>query len=508
MDNRRLLDDVYKDFFGDKTLTNINQKEEQKVDINQIDNMLLEDDSKELLKKIITYINSYKDGVYINFNMLLYGNNKETLDNITDLLKSVSSKYLINNNVSYVSLNELEDIIKLRDYYKSGIVVISNFLGLNNSDINKLIHILKDNSKNKNIVILNDRDDVLKDFIKNDNELENGYFSYHLKEILPDTIYIINDIKNRLNKEIDNIKLEDYINNSFNKSSLDYPTFRDNLVSYIAFNGDVPSLNKDKSIDDILKELNSLIGLDDIKKTIYELIDLISLKKKTYGNVKINDVNLHMVFLGNPGTGKTTVARILANILYDLKYIKYNKLIEVTAKDLVGEYVGQTGPKTSMVINKAMGGVLFIDEAYTLYGKNNSYNEEAVATLIKAMEDYRGDFIVIFAGYTKEMKPFLESNSGIKSRIGYTFNFPNYTSSELLEIFKLFVGKSNFKIDDNALGKVENIFKKHIADDNFGNARYARNLYEKCIIKHASNCKDVNDKERLATILKEDIVEI
>ena len=169
MDNRRLLDDVYKDFFGDKALTNIEQKEEQKVDINQIDNMLLEDDSKELLKKIITYINSYKDGVYINFNMLLYGNNKETLDNIVDLLKSVSSKYLINNNVSYVSLNELDNIIKLRDYYKSGIVVISNFLGLNNSDINKLIHILKDNSKNKNIVILNDRDDILKDFIKNDN---------------------------------------------------------------------------------------------------------------------------------------------------------------------------------------------------------------------------------------------------------------------------------------------------------------------------------------------------
>lgn len=508
MDNRKLLDDVYKDFFGDKALTNINQKEEQKVDINVVDNMLLEDDSKELLKKIITYINSYKDGVYINFNILLYGNNKETLDAIIDLLKSVSNNYLINNNVSYVSLNELDDINKLMDYYKSGIVVINNFLGLNNADISKLIHILKNNSKNKNIVILNDKEDVLKDFIKNDNELENSYFSYHLNEMLPSTGYIINDVKSKLNKEIDNEKLEEYINNSFNKSSLDYPTFRDNLVSFIAFNNDVPELSKDKNIDDILKELNDLIGLDDIKKTIYELIDLISLKKKTNGDVKINDVNLHMVFLGNPGTGKTTVARILADILYDLKYIKYNKLVEITAKDLVGEYVGQTGPKTSAIINKAMGGVLFIDEAYTLYSKNNSYNEEAIATLIKAMEDYRNDFIVIFAGYTKEMQPFLESNSGIKSRIGYTFNFPNYTSSELLEIFKLFVKNANFKIDSDALKEVKNIFDKHIDDDNFGNARYARNLYEKCIIKHASNCKDVSDKERLETILKEDVVEI
>jgi len=503
-----LLDDVYKDFFGGKALTNINQKEEQKVDINVVDNMLLEDDSKELLKKIITYINSYKDGVYINFNILLYGNNKETIDTIINLLKGVSNNYLINNNVSYISLNELDDIIKLKDYYKSGIIVINNLLGLNNLNISKLIHILKDNSKNKNIVILNDKEDVLKEFIKNDNELENSYFNYHLKEVLPNTEFIIKDVKNRLNKEIDNKKLEEYINNSFNKSNLDYPTFRDNLVSYIAFNNDVPSLSKDKNIDEILKELNDLIGLDDIKKTIYELIDLISLKKKTNGDVKINDINLHMVFLGNPGTGKTTVARILADILYDLKYIKYNKLVEVTAKDLVGEYVGQTGPKTSAIINKAMGGVLFIDEAYTLYSKNNSYNEEAIATLIKAMEDYRGDFVVIFAGYTKEMKPFLESNSGIKSRIGYTFNFPNYTSSELLEIFKLFALKANFKIDSDALSKVENIFKKHIDDDNFGNARYARNLYEKCIIKHASNCKDVSDKERLETILKEDIVEI
>ena len=508
MDNRRLLDDVYKDFFGDKALTNINQKEEQKVDINLVDNMLLEDDSKELLKKIITYINSYKDGVYINFNILLYGNNKETLDNIVNLLKSVSNNYLINDNVSYVSLNELDDINKLKDYYKSGIVVINNFLGLNNVDISKLIYILKVNSKNKNIVILNDKDDILKDFIKNDNELENSYFSYHLKEVLPNTEYITNDVKSKLNKKIDNIKLEDYIENSFNKSSLDYPTYRDNLVSFIAFNNDVPSLSKDKNIDDILKELNDLIGLNDIKKTIYELIDLISLKKKTNGNVKINDVNLHMVFLGNPGTGKTTVARILADILYDLKYIKYNKLVEVTAKDLVGEYVGQTGPKTSAIINKAMGGVLFIDEAYTLYSKNNSYNEEAIATLIKAMEDYRNDLIVIFAGYTKEMKPFLESNSGIKSRIGYTFNFPNYTSSELLEIFKLFALKANFKIDSDALKEVKNVFDKHIDDDNFGNARYARNLYEKCIIKHASNCKDVSEKERLETILKEDVVEI
>ena len=124
------------------------------------------------------------------------------------------------------------------------------------------------------------------------------------------------------------------------------------------------------------------------------------------------------------------------------------------------------------------------------------------------MEDHRNEFIVIFAGYTKEMTPFLNSNSGIKSRIGYTFEFPDYTSAELLEIFKLFVKKSNFKIEDKALIKAKNIFKKHLNDDNFGNARFARNLYEKCVINHATNCKDIANDNRLKTITEEDIIDI
>ena len=168
--------------------------------------------------------------------------------------------------------------------------------------------------------------------------------------------------------------IEKYISDTFLNSNLDYPTYRDNLIKYIAFNNKLPEINKPKKLEDILKELNDLIGLDIIKKSINELINLISLKNKTEGKVKINDVNLHMVFLGNPGTGKTTVARLLAEIFYDLKYIKYNKLVEVSAKDLIGEYVGQTGPKTNEVINKAMGGVLFIDEAYSLY-RGNADNE-------------------------------------------------------------------------------------------------------------------------------------
>ena len=214
-----------------------------------------------------------------------------------------------------------------------------------------------------------------------------------------------------------------------------------------------------------------------------------------------------MLFLGNPGTGKTTVARMLSNILYNLKFIRQNKLIEVSSKDLVAEYVGQTAPKTMEVVNKARGGILFIDEAYSLaVDKNNSYNAEAIATLIKAMEDYRDDLVVIFAGYTKEMQDFISSNSGIASRIGYTFVFEDYTNEELKKIFTNMMEKSGFIVVQSALDKLDNIISKERLKDNFGNARFIRNVYEKTIINHATNTKNIKDKNKLITITEDDII--
>ena len=231
-----------------------------------------------------------------------------------------------------------------------------------------------------------------------------------------------------------------------------------------------------------------------------------SLRKKET-DLKLNNVNLHMVFLGNPGTGKTTVARLISDILYNLGYIKQNKLIEVTTKDLVAEYVGQTAPKTMSVIERAMGGILFIDEAYALASKNNqnSYNAEAIATLIKAMEDYRDNLVVIFAGYTKEMQDFLDSNSGIVSRIGYTFEFDDYTEDELVEIFIGMMKKAGFEVEEEALLYLREIIKKNKDMKNFGNARFIRNIYEKSIIKHAFNTKNKKQRKILRTITKEDI---
>ena len=215
-----------------------------------------------------------------------------------------------------------------------------------------------------------------------------------------------------------------------------------------------------------------------------------------------------MVFLGPPGNGKTTVARLVAGILYNLKCIKQDKLIEVSSKDLVAEYVGQTAPKTMSVIEKAMGGVLFIDEAYSLAtgsGQGSSYNEEAIATLIQAMENYRNDLVVIFAGYTKEMQGFLNANSGIASRIGYTLEFEDYTEDELLQIFKNMVIKSGFDITKEAEKEALQVIREYKDTKNFGNSRFARSLYEKTVIKHASNKKNKNSKKALKTIEKEDI---
>ena len=167
-----------------------------------------------------------------------------------------------------------------------------------------------------------------------------------------------------------------------------------------------------------------------------------------------------MILKGNAGTGKTTVARLIAEVYYNLGYIKRNKLVEVQSQDLIGEFLGQTGPKTQAVIESALDGVLFIDEAYAIMehnGSNASYSAECVATLLKAMEDYQGRLIIIFAGYTNEMKKFRDLNPGLKSRIGYEIDFEDYSIEELMQIFDKKVTDKGFTSDDSAKAKVEKI---------------------------------------------------
>lgn len=243
--------------------------------------------------------------------------------------------------------------------------------------------------------------------------------------------------------------------------------------------------------DSSQKALEKIIGLDSVKQQIEDLKAYLQFKHEAEKNdINLPSQSLHMLFLGNAGCGKTTVARIIAQILYEIGICKENKLVEVSRKDLIGEYQGQTAPKTQAVIDKAMDGVLFIDEAYSLTSSgSDSYGQECITTLIKAMEDNKDRLIVVFAGYTKEMNGFVEANSGIASRIGYSFNFPDYTVSELIEIYRKKM--SVFKLTDEHIEKVNALINYYHSIRNAGNGRLVDKIIQNILVRHAKNKKEL-----------------
>ena len=522
MKNYNYFKDIYDDFFNIE-VPKIEVKEEKITDkdsdmfmsdlFDKINNLNINDESKDLVKKIIEYMRKYKEEIeknYIPFRLILEINNKKDIKEIEDILSSSSNyfKYIDNNETKEISFYNLEKEYKYNQY---GFIILDDLSGINNEDdknIKKFFYELEDflKEESKNIIIIEGNKIDINTFFLGYESIKNKYFEFKIESKIMDIQSIYNSILNEIEIE-DKLKVEllDYISETFDKES-DYVEYKNRLIKYISFNKSIPKLEERKSMEDIFSELEELVGLKKVKKVLYELVDVINLKDKTKDKLKIKDINLHMVFLGNPGTGKTTIARIISSILYNLGYVKENKLIEVSVKDLVAEYVGQTAPKTNRVIEKAMNGVLFIDEAYTLAVKgDNSYNAEAIATLIQAMENYRDKLVVIFAGYTKEMKDFLDSNSGIVSRIGYTLEFDDYTVEELIEIFLGFMKKSGFIVEDAALKYLEKIINENRNMKNFGNARFVRNIYEKSIVKHASRVKNNKRSNILTTITKEDI---
>ncbi len=247
-----------------------------------------------------------------------------------------------------------------------------------------------------------------------------------------------------------------------------------------------PSPSKLKSST---SELDTLVGLASVKEEIKTLSNFIKIqqKRKEQG-LKSSSVSYHCVFTGNPGTGKTTVARIVAQIYKDLGILSKGHLVETDRAGLVAEYVGQTAVKTNKIIDSALDGVLFIDEAYSLIGTGQDYGKEAIATLLKRMEDNRDRLVVILAGYSKEMQDFINTNPGLQSRFNRYIDFPDYSAEELLQIFEKNVEKFDYKLEKEALVAMSEYFQHAIEnkDANFGNARFVRNIFEKTLEKQAN----------------------
>ena len=564
MDNKNFLKDIYDDFFGIEKLKEENErlakevgltddyptidvqkiedekelkksKDEQMVKFYEdIDKLYVTDEAKNILKRMIDYMRKYNEKIeeaYIPFNLCVYTDNEETLEGITNTIgdAAIYFSYIPQGATVETSMYDVDKVDQIDKIYdkENSVIVLSDWEGLTGKDVNfksQVLHRLEDIIKARNntaLTILTTKNkDRLTQAFDGNIEIKDNNFDFEIQGIKPDVQDVYEEILEKLknNKMADNfkIKLLDYITATYTITEMSYPEYRDKLCNKILFNkgeeldeNDVPEYEKEKTMEEIFAELNELVGLQKVKQVLNELVNLMEFKAKTDGEFKIKDTNLHMVFLGNPGTGKTTVARIIVQILYNLKYIKQNKLIEVSSKDLVGEYVGQTAPKTMSVVEKALGGVLFIDEAYSLASGSgmhgNSYNEEAIATLIQAMENNRDNLVVIFAGYTKEMQAFLNANSGIVSRIGYVLEFDDYTEKELVQIFEGMIRKAGFDITQAALDRAEEIIVEYKDSKNFGNARFARNLYEKTVIRHSVNTKNKKSKKAIKTIQAEDI---
>jgi len=266
-----------------------------------------------------------------------------------------------------------------------------------------------------------------------------------------------------------------------------------------------------EDIKDLRAELDSYIGLTEIKREVSNLINMATVfKRRQQAELPTTDFSLHMVFTGNPGTGKTMIARLMARIYRSLGILSKGQLVEVDRSGLVAGYVGQTAIKTQQQIQKALGGVLFIDEAYALNGRSeNDFGQEAIDTVLKAMEDHRDDLVVIVAGYDALMERFIHSNPGLESRFNRYLHFDDYTTDEMVDIFRLQCKKGSYLLAEGAEEEV----RAFIDEENdaggitFGNARGVRNLFERILTEQANRLAAMEEftKDDLMTIRQEDV---
>jgi len=266
------------------------------------------------------------------------------------------------------------------------------------------------------------------------------------------------------------------------------------------------------NFDDLFSEI---IGLDSVKKELRQRIDYFTVvqRRKARG-LATADHSMHMAFLGNPGTGKTTVARLFAKVLHEMKFLESDKIVEVDRSGLIGEYMGHTEKKTNEIVDSALGGVLFIDEAYALvdgYNSQKGYGEEVVDVLVKRMEDNRDELMVVVAGYAEPMHNFLNSNEGLKSRIPLQLTFPDYSANELVEVAKRFAVKDGFQMDETCVQKFLSIASSIVGSKSFANARDIRNIYERTVRNQFTRIAGLGDlatTREMVTLVGTDVTEL
>jgi Holliday junction resolvasome RuvABC ATP-dependent DNA helicase subunit len=262
------------------------------------------------------------------------------------------------------------------------------------------------------------------------------------------------------------------------------------------------------SLDELLAQLDELVGLATVKTEVHRQAELLRVEaKRTAKGLKTPEVTRHLVFEGNPGTGKSTVARLVGGIYRALGLLVNGHVVETDRSGLVAGYLGQTAEKTSGVLKQAFGGLLFIDEAYALVG--DQYGDEAIATLVKAMEDHREELVVIVAGYPAPMQQLIATNPGLASRFRLTIHFDDYTTDELVTIFQQQCRDADFTPDDDCLAALRGLLDATPRDEAFGNARFVRNTFEAAVVRQAWRLRDVSDPsvDQLRELRPEDLVD-
>lgn len=406
-----------------------------------------------------------------------YTLNKNQLVEASTALNKQIVDTLNGNNKTLIFISE-KGTNKLLDIYGKSFVE-------NIRDIVKTVSLNNEEIKEICLKMVNDFELKAERQVEIDVQIDNSYVDYLISSYEPGKgVYSIKPI---LDKTYDLL-----VDAALKEDKLEVIRLKYNGSVFIEFNNKSMELKLDDSEiqrKEIEEELNDIVGLDEVKTYLNSLEQHLKISKlRAKKGLKTAEVSKHMIFTGNPGTGKTTIARIVSKMMKVAGVLENGQLVEVSRSDLVGKYVGHTAPLTMSVVNSALGGVLFIDEAYSLYrGKDDSFGLEAIDTLVKAMEDHRDDLIVILAGYKKEMESFLDANSGLKSRFANIINFPDYTGEQMLQIAQNIAKGKDYVIDEEASAKLLEYFTmvQSKEDSTSGNGRLARNVVEAAILKQS-----------------------